>query len=618
METAEIECRNDAGLGLPSSPSKTEENFARRLQKREWLLALGVFSLSCMIWSRIVTGTFWSFDIDVVTRHQYLGLSQVTGVSIFEYPSQIVVLGLLMGIMTVVPILVAQLIGLRRSFVFLLVVFFLTNLFGLAIVLLLSCLAVSSRSFRSRSKIMSLALAVTPQLVYWGLFGSARGTAPLQWALSFAPWLCAWITALGLAGLVLSIGHFYRHKARPIWILTLTTLLLVVGLFEWKIGFDELDYQLYVAKNDPENVEEFHDHSITDALDATITDPAVVKYLGETLFYVTEPIPLRAELKKEIQIQLQYDRWPGWFIMPKTLDYQEKREWLLHAYDFFIRRWPNSKRIPIALYFKALLNEYRPDVRFLGEKEILRFYRDYPHRESLATWHCLYGDFSKSSESIEARWRIAMDWAGQGRFEQADKLLSEALDMVDVRTEQLAQEKPSEVLLGLFHPPADSVITTFKLTELQWRLNQLRLLIGLENRTVEDEAKRRLAELVTLNPHSLDYTQQLGHLLEKTSDKDQLRDNILLAQAKLEADDQLRAERLKEVHESFSLTDGGMMALYELGRLKVGLYHSASDTQHKKANLGDARVTLSKFLELYPTSFCTEQLQQILNALPDN
>ncbi|GAH70842.1 unnamed protein product, partial [marine sediment metagenome] len=50
-------------------------------------------------------------------------------------------------------------------------------------------------------------------------------------------------------------------------------------MFEVTIGFDELDYQLYVAKNNPELVSEFHDHSITEALDKTTRDPIKRKYL---------------------------------------------------------------------------------------------------------------------------------------------------------------------------------------------------------------------------------------------------------------------------------------------------------------------------------------------------
>ena len=31
--------------------------------QRCWLLAIAVFSVGCLCWSRIVSGTFWSFDV---------------------------------------------------------------------------------------------------------------------------------------------------------------------------------------------------------------------------------------------------------------------------------------------------------------------------------------------------------------------------------------------------------------------------------------------------------------------------------------------------------------------------------------------------------------------------
>jgi len=476
-----------------------------------------------------------------------------------------------------------------------------------------------------------------------------RGAGPIEWGFSFTPWIFAWLDALVIAAFVLGIGHYTRYRPGLVWVFTLVTLVVAVGAFEIAIGFDELDYQLYVAKNDPAKIEQFHDRSITEALDETITDPDVKKYLGEILFYVTEPAPLRVEMKKEIQIQLAYDRWPKWFILPEQLNYQAKKQWLFHRYDLFINKRTDSGRMPIALYFKALLSEYKVDVKVLDEKEILHFYSDYPHREALVIWHRLYEYFPQSAESIEARWRIAHDWAGsertkdanellgeveamkerpndanemlgevevmKERFEQADKLLGEAEDMIVKRLARLASEKSDESKLSdLFRPPADSAMTKSKLAELQKRLNQLRLLISAENRTDDAGSLERLARFVRLNPHSLDYASHLNLLLEQTKDNDRLRDNILLAQAKLVADRQVRAERLNEVHESFQKTDGGMMALYELGRLKSELYQNESDPEKKKKHLADARTTLSKFLELYPNSFFADQIKENLEV----
>jgi hypothetical protein len=589
-----------------------------------WLLALVAFSLSCLFWSKMLAGSFWVFDFNTLGSPEFwsLGKPVITGadrgVSIFEYPWQILVLGLLMGILAVVPVLISQLMSFSYSLPFILAVFFLADLPGFAVCLLVSCVAAACRPLRFRSRIIAVALCTAPQLVYWGIFGGAWNLEPIKLGFSFAPWISAWLIGLSIAGLVLGIGHYTRYRPGLVWVFTTVFLLLAIVTFEIRIGFDELDYQLYVAKNNPEQAVEFHEHSITKALDETLTDPDVKKYLAG-FFYPPDAIQRRAELKREIQVQLSYDRWPSWFIVPEELNFPAKKRMLIEQYDTFISLRPQSHRMPIALYYKALLSEYRPDYSILGPKEILRFYNDYPHRDSLPIWHRLYEQFPDSGESLEARWRIARDWAGRGEFEQAEKLLLEAKSKLGERLKLLEQEQTqSETLFSPFRPLADSAITAFKVTELQRKVNELLKLIGLENRAKEPDTEKRLARFVMLNPHSQDYSWYLDEMLKQTGDKDPLRDNILLAKAKLVADEQLRAEQLTQLHNDFQNTDGGMEALYELGLLRRRQWSQQDDSnlEQKKKYLGEARATLTSFISLYPQSFYAEQVQKILDDLP--
>ncbi|MHC4617985.1 MAG: hypothetical protein ACYTEQ_09550 [Planctomycetota bacterium] len=588
--------------------------------QRCWLLSVGAFAVTCLLWSKILTGSFWSFNFQTATAPELwrLGRYITTGVSIFEYPWQILVLALLMGILAIVPVLVSQLMSFSYSLPFILAVAFFANLPAFAGCLLISCFAAACRPFRFRSRFTAIALCTAPQLVFWGCLGGAKGVEPIKWGFSFAPWICAWLIGLGIAGLVLGIGHFTRYRPGLVWIFTTVFLVLAAVTFEMRIGFDELDYQLYVAKNDPENVSEFHNHSITDALDRQIKNPtASLRRHVESRFYPAEPIPLRAKLKEEILTQLGLDRWPWWFMVAAEMNYQPKKQWLIQQYDLFINRRSKSRRMPIALYYKALLNEYAPDIMLLEQKEILHFYSDYPYERSQDIWSWLYTEFRDSPESLEARWRIAKRWAGQGRFEQADRLLAEARTMAAERLKKLEeQQAPADTLFSPFRPSPDSIMTAFKLVELQRRLSQLRSLIGPANRTGERASAERLARFVILNPHSLDYARDLDELLARVEDDDPLRDNILLAKVKLVADEQLRGERLARLHRELEHTDGGMHALYELGLLKIGLYQSESNPEQKRKYLADARATLMSFVSLYPDSFCAEQVKKNLDDLP--
>ncbi|MHC4395781.1 MAG: hypothetical protein ACYS1A_09010 [Planctomycetota bacterium] len=588
--------------------------------QRCWLLAVVVFAISCSFWSKILTGSLWSFGFETITSLKlwHLGQSVISGVSIFEYPWQILVLGLLMGILAIVPVLISQLMSFGYSLPFILAVFFLADLPGLAVCLLISCVAAACRPLRFRSRFTAIALCTAPQLLYWGCFGGAKAVEPIKWGFSFAPWICAWLVCLGIAGLVIGIGHFKRYRPGLVWMSTSVMLLIAVVVFDVKIGFDELDYQLYVAKNNPEQISEFRDRSITERLDETIGNPAMEKYFT-SFFYPAEPIALRAELKREIQNRLSYDRWPSWFMVPPELNYQVKKQQLFEQYDFFINLRSKSKRMPISLYYKALLSEYSPDIKVLEQNEILHFYSDHPYERSRKIWYRLYSYFGESPESIEARWRIAKHWAGQGRFTQADELLVEAQTKLSECLKLLEEQQPqTDTFFSPFQPPADSIMTAFKLTELQRRLNQLHYLISAENRTDKPEANRPLATFVMLNPHSRRFAQELDGLLDKSEDNNPLRDNVLLAKAKLVADEQLRAEQLNKLHKDFRDTDGGMQALYELGLLKISLWRQQDDSnlEQKKGYLADARATLTSFIKLYPDSICTDQVKKNLDDLP--
>ena len=58
----------------------------------------------------------------------------------------------------------------------------------------------------------------------------------------------------------------------------------------------------------------------------------------------------------------------------------------------------------------------RPDLRRLQQSDVLTFYWDHVDDRALGVWNRLYRvpDYNDSPESIEARWRVARQMAGQG------------------------------------------------------------------------------------------------------------------------------------------------------------------------------------------------------------
>ncbi len=587
--------------------------------RRCWALAAVMFTGVCLFWSKVLTGTALALSFgDIASSDSWkLGRFIVSPLSIYEYPWQILVLGLLMGILAVGPVLVSQLLSFRYSLPLILVVVFIAKLPLFGVFLLVSCVAVASRPLRFRSRFIAIALCMAPQLVYWALFGGAQSVDPIRLGLSFSPWICAWLTALAVGGIVIGIGHFTRYRPGLIWMVFALVLGLAVWDFQRKISFAELDYQLYVAGNNPEEVIQFHDHDMTEAIDRAIENPATLSFLTG-FFYPTEPILLREELKKEIQVQLGYDQWPTWFDVPEELNYQAKRKQLLDSCALFIKKRPKSKRMPIALYYMAILNEYTPDVQGFGRTEVLSFYSDYPHRKTLPIWQKLLNEFPESPEALEARWRIAMLLAGRQRFEKAAELCELTEGMIVERLKLVDEAQTATGAFSTaFSSPAVTVITPFKLKELEKKVQKLRALVNGQNHTESEESKSNLAEFILLNPYSMDYPQRLDRLIAATDEKSPLRDNVLLAKIMLIGDAQFKAEQLKELGEKFANTDGGTQALYELGLLKVALWKDPqTEAAQKETYLADARAILTNFIALYPKSIYSIHAQTMLDSLP--
>ena len=595
-------------------------HYSHKNVQRNWLLAVCAFGVTCLFWSKIATGTFFSFEIEEVATQAFWRLDQslVTGISIFEYPWQILVLGLIMGVLAIVPVLISQLMCFEYSLPFILEVIILANLPGFAICLLISCFAVASRPLRFRSRYIAVALCAAPQLAYWIYFGRGRGIEPSEMGFSFVPWFVAWLDSLVIAGFVIGIGHFTRYKPGLIWIFTLLTLTIAIVVFESAIGFDELDYQLYVAKNNPDEIIPEMNGNIAEALKETIREPAVQRYLRD-FYYPTDPNVRWEVLKREIQQSLSSDRWPGWFQLPEEMDYQTRKDKLFKQYEKFIQKRPKSKRMPIALYYEAILNEYSPDIRYLGESETLRFYNDYPWERATETWFKLYNEFGDSLESLEARWRIARQWAGRGNFEPAQKILLQAKTKVAEQIQILeAEEKPVKSIFSLFQIPPESVMIMSKLKDLQRRIELALTLISDENRSDKQQVNARLQKFVMLNPHSLDYEQQIYSLLNQTDANDPLRDNILLAEAKLANDEMSRIQKLSEIHKQYPNTDGGIQAFYEFAYMSYSKWRQLdnSEADLKAKYKEEARTALSNFLNMYPESFYTEQAQKYLDEIP--
>ncbi|MEN6307950.1 MAG: hypothetical protein ABFD91_09370 [Anaerohalosphaeraceae bacterium] len=587
-----------------------------------WGLSIAVYLVACFFWSRLLIGEDLSVSLLGLFRPEFWNIGRFVDLplSIYEYPWQIVVLGILMGILATLPVLTSQLLSFRYSIPMILSVMLVSRLGLFGVFLLVSCIAVACRPLRFRSRFISLALCMAPQVAYWAIWGGYQSIDPIRWGFSYAPWLYAWLTGLFMAAIILAVGHYNRYKPGAVWFTGFILLAITSWLFYEKIGFSELDYQLYVAGSSPEEVEEFSSHSLTETLDEIIQDESTRSWL-QGHFYPADTLQLREKLKADIQSQLVYGNWPQWILkqLPETFLYQAKRQTLLRQYERFIDKWPKSDRMPIVLYYKALLLEMYPHIRQFGQTEILKFLSDYPYYENILIWQKLYDAFPGSPEALEARWRIAMHEAGRGKFEKAEELCDVAISLIAAEI-QKNEGPPANTASGLFsafNRPAKTVMTASKLRDLSFRMKKLRLLIDRENHGATPQSKQRLAEFVMLNPYRLDYDGKLVSLLAATDAADPLRDNIFLAQALIQPDPTIKIQKLTEIIETFPAADAAVQAFYEMAVIKISIWKNTqiqSDT--KKTALSEARALLTKLTTDYPNTLWAEQSQNLLNTLP--
>jgi hypothetical protein len=594
-----------------------------------YFLAVCIYYFTAVFWTKLLTG---ELIFPIFPGPFHLKSLILSPLSIYEYPAQIFVMGLLLGILIAVPILASQLMSFKYSILFIVILTIIAGLPGLAIAVLIGAFAAAIRPLRFRSRIISFVLCISPSILYFGFFGGDKNADSLRWAISYAPWLDGILNALALAGIILLIGHFTRYRPSLIWTISFAVLVTTIFVFQDGINLSELDYQLFIAENNPDSVKEFQDTSLSDSLDKILKSPVRNSYF-QSPFYPVETIELRSVLKKEIQNRLLLDRWPEWFNESAPPSYQSRKRQLLREYEKFInpeKQWwkpeivhttllkgrARIRRMPIALYYKAMLSELSPELNILVEKETLHFYDDYPHRENLPIWHRLFSEFPNSPESIEARWRRAIHLAGMGEFAHTQEMIDESLAMISKQLE-ISQKESSAITGTIFHNPAKTVITEYELKKLRRKFLYLQSLISPENLGNDEKNKKLVAQFVLLNPHDILYKSQLDYLLEQAGENSPLKDNIILAQTMLISDAIQRADQLGKVAKDFAATDGGIQAKFEQASLKLTIWkeHQLSEKEKEKY-LAEAQTGLQKFLKDHPKCYLSEQAQEILTLLP--
>ncbi len=630
--------------------------YPRRSRNLFWASNLCLFFMLNMFDLRLRTGQ-WLPSADLPTPAQPLIDMLLAPLSLFQYPSQILVVGMLMSLICTVPILTALLYNLWYSLPFLLVVLLIGSHPLLAVCLLVSCAAVSFDPLRFKSKFVAALLWLAPEVLYWTLFsGDYPDQDALRWAVLHAPWALAFFNCLLIYGLVIGIGHFLRY--RPGVLIPLFGLLLAgtVTFFHFMIGMNERDFQDKVFRNSPQKVAAFQSKSIL-----PLIEEEAVKRLEK------QPNLNFDTVKNEIRLDLRMAFKVGPNKNLEVIAYHRARYWAISAVRSVLgeNSKKTDKRIPDALYYLGLLHDLSVDLQALWNQDTLRFYHDRPvvnldvndawydlihnfetnrtaapsrstggiggdslPETSRHCWQTILSEYSEADVSIEARWRLAYIMATQPPhdasqtypFDRALELLDQAHrqcdDLLAIRRQQQGETTFWEQHLGEIIKRPEETLSESDLMGLLQRIGALARLLHEENRTGHVSQEQRLAEFILLDPRQLLYEEKLKQLKETSKPPDPLMDNIELAQVLLLSDRDEKRSRLKDLAERYDQQDGGIEAMLELAKMLLEDRQRSEHLADRQELLADAQRYLQHIVSARPSSIIAQQALALLKSNP--
>ena len=132
---------------------------------RRFLSVLIPFALACILSFKILSGQWFNFHPASYVSWSLAG-SFLFPVSIFQLPIQVIILGLLLGLIIIISILAAQSFGLAPAVFFIACVFWLGHLPMMALILLAAVFLAANPPLLSRSRFYSALLGLVPVMVY--------------------------------------------------------------------------------------------------------------------------------------------------------------------------------------------------------------------------------------------------------------------------------------------------------------------------------------------------------------------------------------------------------------------------------------------------------------------
>ena len=480
-------------------------------------------------------------------------------IPVSQVPMMMIIVGLVLASMTAIPILVSMLYRFPFSLIFTAIIGFVALFPWLALTTTFCCFLARWKPLRFHFRFATALLSMLPLVVYYALATRNAHVAahlpPVEMAKLYIPWVLALTCACVLMGLVLAIARLVNDRPGAIAPCMAVMFAIPVGLFEWKVGRDELYYRLLEAEYGPGSIKAF-----VDDVDARATIERIARRLNEAAGDRRPSLQAQMEqVRFAMQLQMataQVD-WPREVRFEGLLREEAlaaRQHDAVEACRGFRHKYPGSRYDANVLYVWGRSLDKRMDQELFRRSGILRYYEEFPSSASREPWQLLVTSHPESPLSSVGLYRLALLEGRAGEVTAAVALLDRLVgrfaaggeEPVEPRPVRLLSKQPAASTLGV--RPAAAAVQGARLRELLAQNGEPQI------------ANLPLRELLSMDPRHLRYQANLRRLLAEIDAKypgSPLQDNLEVLIAAAEPSRSLRIESLRACIERLARQPSG-------------------------------------------------------------
>ena len=545
-----------------------------------------VYAGVCAFWRFLGTGRWLNIDLSAMWRGTIAPFEALSRpLDVPHHPWMILVFGLLLGVIVVTPIIVAVLYRLRLSLGFLILAAVVGQLPVIAFAAGWGCLLAANTRLRSSLPILAGLLGLIPVLVALWLLNSLGMLLPADTAsqpvwrwLLYMPFFVAHVAAIAVLAIVLALARVSHYRPGIIWPVLLVLLATPVGLFHVQVGNDELQFAL-LRQMSPSGwllpTDALFPDRPTDRLrkadsGAGLTDAMLLQRADEELHLF-------------------------------------RRDLLSFCSDF-VERFPMSPRAPEALWIQAQCYSLRSDPAAI-ETGWVRSTAQRVSIDAEPTWRMLAKRYENSPQAAVARLKLAELALRQRHVAEACEALTAADAVLSETAAAVAERSGRPETPSLFPAPVAYPSYSYYVACLD-RIRYLLWLIDRNDVLDKRVSAEALAAWSRVDPADPDAAVQYVQLGETFLASD-LADNLHLAAALASSDLYSRAEMLLTLTDADPLTDAGIEACFELGRLVMD-----TDSTRLPASCQPAEVYFRRVIDTAPNPWQPRAAERLVQLAP--